>query len=54
MKTKIILVNALIVLFIISVASTKSTSKIGALKENRSLEININKGLAMEDRDQFN
>ena len=55
MKTRIILLSALIALFSITVASTKSAknSKV-VVNKNALEETRVNKGLAMEDKDQFN
>lgn len=55
MKTRIILLSALIALFSITVASTKSAkSPKAVVNNNASGETRVNKGLAMEDKDQFN
>ena len=55
MRTRIILLSALIALFSITVASTRSARNPKAVaNKNASAEIRVNKGLAMEDKDQFN
>ena len=55
MKTRIILLSALIALFSITVASTRSAKNPKAVtNKNASEETRVNKGLAMEDKDQFN
>ena len=55
MKTRIILLSALIALFSITVASTRSAKNPKAVaNKNASGETRVNKGLAMEDKDQFN
>jgi hypothetical protein len=55
MKTKITLVVLLVSLLTFRVATTQSARqpKVGLKKLNPS-EIRVNKGLAMEDKNQFN
>jgi hypothetical protein len=55
MKTKIILLSTILALFTISVASTKTgKSEKVAIKKSSTEETRVGKGLAMEDKDQFN
>ena len=55
MKTRIIVLSALIALFSITVASTRSAKNPKtAVNKNPYAETRVNKGLAMEDKDQFN
>lgn len=53
MKTKVIILTAIVALFSFTVASTMTKSHKVAAKKNITTE-QANKGLAMEDRDQFN
>jgi hypothetical protein len=55
MKTKIILLSTVIALFTITVASTKTEkSPKTTLKNSPTEETRVNKGLASDDKNQFN
>lgn len=55
MKTKIIILSAIIALFSVTVASTKTGKGNKAIsKKNSSTESRVGKGISLEDRNQFN
>ncbi len=54
MKTKVIILSAIFAVFSLALAST-STGKTSKLKANQSTsDTRVAKGLALEDKDQFN
>jgi hypothetical protein len=55
MKTKIALLAVFLSALTFTVATTQSSKQTKAvLKKSNHSEIRVNKGLAMEDKDQFN
>jgi hypothetical protein len=55
MKTKITLIAVLVFMLSFTVATTQSAKPAkAALKKSAHSEIRVNKGLAMEDKNQFN
>jgi hypothetical protein len=55
MKTKVIIISAILAAFSFAVASkTTDKSPKSAAKKNATAETRVGKGLAMEDKNQFN
>ena len=55
MKTKIMILSLLIALFVVTIANNKSDKSLkSSAKQNSTARAKGYKGLAMEDRNQFN